>query len=434
MTGITSKSDQQAVEGLLHADDIDLLVVHCSDTPDDLPLRALDIQEMHLGFGWHGIGYHQVICRDGTREAGRPEYWRGAHVKGVNGRSLGVCLIGRQNFTTAQMDSLAILLDEWQRRYPAARIVGHRDAAETHKTCPNFNVESWWHQRKSTGIGATMSVSTPTLPIRGAPAADAPLETVALFGETVEVLARQDANARIRLSTDSYEGWISLEEARFSPESSMPESSMPESSMSALTIPLSPTHRICATSIHVLPRPDVKSPALMRLSMGALVMVTESTGDWHVIALPDGTSGYIPTHSALASTVLEPDFVTVAERWVGVPYLWGGRSAEGIDCSGLIQLSLQSAGVSCPRDSGPQFEWARARPDTVRVDMTEARRGDLAFWPGHVGVFRSPEDFIHANAHHHAVTVETASDAIMRTNAASKSPVVILRLGDPQAW
>ena len=423
MTGTTSKSDRQAPdrqapEGLLHTNDIDLLVVHCSDTPDDQPLRARDIQEMHLGFGWHGIGYHQVICRDGTREAGRPEYWRGAHVKGVNERSLGVCLIGRQNFTTAQMDSLAILLDEWQHRYPAARVVGHRDAVETHKTCPNFDVESWWRQRKTTGIGATMSVSTPTLPIRGAPAADAPLETVALFGETVEVLTRQDAYARIRLSTDSYEGWISLKGARPSPASAMPPS---------------PTHRIAAAAIHVLPRHDVKSPALMRLSMGALVMVTESAGDWHVIALPDGTSGYIPAHSALASTILEPDFVTVAERWVGVPYLWGGRSAEGIDCSGLIQLSLQSAGMACPRDSGPQFEWAQSRPDTVRVDMSEARRGDLAFWPGHVGVFQSPDDLIHANAHHHAVTVETASDAITRTDAASKSPVVILRLGDQPA-
>ena len=134
-------------DGLLDPDAIDMLVVHCSDTPDDQPVGARDIQEMHLGFGWDGIGYHQVICRDGTREAGRPEYWRGAHARGANDRSLSVCLIGRTTFTEAQMNSLGALLDEWRTRYPHARILGHRDAVETHKTCPNFDVESWWRAR-----------------------------------------------------------------------------------------------------------------------------------------------------------------------------------------------------------------------------------------------------------------------------------------------
>ena len=79
----------------LHPDAIKMLVVHCSDTPDNEPLRAIDIQQMHLGFGWDGIGYHYVIGRDGRCEAGRPEFWQGAHVRGINDQSLGVCLIGR---------------------------------------------------------------------------------------------------------------------------------------------------------------------------------------------------------------------------------------------------------------------------------------------------------------------------------------------------
>ena len=98
------------VEGYLSPERIEMLVVHCSATPDDDPIGAREIQAMHLGFGWDGIGYHQVIRRDGTREAGRPEYWQGAHVKGVNDRSLSVCLIGRNEFTDAQMNSLASLL------------------------------------------------------------------------------------------------------------------------------------------------------------------------------------------------------------------------------------------------------------------------------------------------------------------------------------
>ena len=129
--------------GLLDGDAIELLVVHCSDTPDDEPLRARDIQAMHLGFGWDGIGYHQVIGRDGLCEAGRPEYWRGAHVRGVNDRSLGVCLIGRNHFTDAQMNALEQLLVEWRQRYPYAGVCGHCDFPSTEKTCPNFDASAW---------------------------------------------------------------------------------------------------------------------------------------------------------------------------------------------------------------------------------------------------------------------------------------------------
>ena len=84
---------------MLEANNIKYLVVHCSDTPDNEPLTARDIHAMHLGFGWHGVGYHRVIGRDGIVEQGRPDYWIGAHVYGHNEESLGVCLIGRIDFT-----------------------------------------------------------------------------------------------------------------------------------------------------------------------------------------------------------------------------------------------------------------------------------------------------------------------------------------------
>ena len=102
---------------------------------------------MHLSFGWHGCGYHRVICRDGTVEQGRPDYWQGAHVYGYNDQSLGVCLIGLQRFEKAQFDALETVLREWQKKYPAARILGHRDFPETQKTCPNFDVTSWCRER-----------------------------------------------------------------------------------------------------------------------------------------------------------------------------------------------------------------------------------------------------------------------------------------------
>jgi N-acetylmuramoyl-L-alanine amidase. len=84
---------------------IKLLIIHCSDTPDELNINAKHIHKMHLDFGWDGIGYHKVICRNGIVESGRPEYWIGAHVKGKNKNSLGVCLIGRYNFTKKQYNS-----------------------------------------------------------------------------------------------------------------------------------------------------------------------------------------------------------------------------------------------------------------------------------------------------------------------------------------
>ena len=396
-------------DGLLDPDAIDMLVVHCSDTPDDQPLRARDIQHMHLGFGWDGIGYHQVICRDGTREAGRPEYWRGAHARGANERSLSVCLIGRTHFTDAQMHSLGTLLDDWRTRYPRAQIVGHRDAVETDKTCPNFDVGSWWISRLDPARADQLVVTVPTLAMTAAPGSPS-LETELLFGETVRVLERTDTHARVVLDTDGYEGWI--------------RSGMAHRSAGPAT------HRVTAQATYALGGPDVKSAPLMRLSMGALVTVGRSDDGWHEIRLPDGTIGCIPEQTACPLATREVDFVSVAERFLGVPYLWGGRSAAGLDCSALVQLALQAAGIACPRNSGDQHDWAKSRKGSETVDRGDTCRGDLVFWPGHIGLCTGPMTFLHANAHHHAVAAEATQDALLRIDAASHARGEILRLAD----
>ena len=122
---------------------ISLLVIHCSDTPDDKHLTGIDIHRMHLNFGWDGVGYHKIIQRDGTVENGRPEYWIGAHAKGINSISLGVCLIGREHFTKKQFKSLKLILLDWRSRFPKTKITGHCNAIKTDKTCPNFDVNKW---------------------------------------------------------------------------------------------------------------------------------------------------------------------------------------------------------------------------------------------------------------------------------------------------
>ena len=119
------------------------LVIHCSDTPDNENMKAIDIHKMHLNFGWDGIGYQKVICRNGIIENGRPEYWKGAHVYGFNEVSLGVCLIGRNFFTELQFISLKKILLNWKTKYPRSKVLGHYELGETKKTCPNFNVRDW---------------------------------------------------------------------------------------------------------------------------------------------------------------------------------------------------------------------------------------------------------------------------------------------------
>ena len=128
---------------MLEKKSITKLIVHCSDTPNELDLRASDIHKMHIGFGWNGIGYHKVILRSGIIENGRPEFWIGAHVKGLNSISLGVCLIGSKKFTKIQFISLKKVLLNWKKKYPNAKILGHRDSTVTTKTCPNFDVVKW---------------------------------------------------------------------------------------------------------------------------------------------------------------------------------------------------------------------------------------------------------------------------------------------------
>ena len=132
---------------MLLTKNIKQLVVHCSDTPDHEDIGAIEIHKMHLGFGWNGIGYHKVIRKNGLIENGRPDYWIGAHVYGKNEQSLGVCLIGKKNFSDEQFFALEKVLLIWKKKYKNAIICGHKDIIKTDKTCPNFDVIGWCKTR-----------------------------------------------------------------------------------------------------------------------------------------------------------------------------------------------------------------------------------------------------------------------------------------------
>jgi cell wall-associated NlpC family hydrolase len=115
--------------------------------------------------------------------------------------------------------------------------------------------------------------------------------------------------------------------------------------------------------------------------------------------------------------------VAVAEQFLGVPYLWGGKTSLGLDCSGLVQVSLQAAGIACPRDSDLQ-ELALGKLSS----LASLRRGDLLFWKGHVAIARDPETLIHANAYHMMVAIEPPMDAIARINAMGSEITAVKRV------
>ena len=169
--------------------------------------------------------------------------------------------------------------------------------------------------------------------------------------------------------------------------------------------------RISALRTFVYPEPDVKAPPMDELTLGSYVKLGPDEAGFRKLA----SGGYVfAKHAAPANEVLADDYVFTAGRMLNTPYLWGGRTPRGIDCSGLVQLSLEMAGIDCPRDSDQQRE-AFGKPLPCHWRDMPWKRGDIVFFdPSHIGLMTGPDHLIHANGHHMLVTVEPIFDVVMR--------------------
>ena len=233
--------------------------------------------------------------------------------------------------------------------------------------------------------GRAKRVSAASAPLRRCPDPSAPLETEALHGEGVTVFDEEGEWAWAQLDRDKYVGYLPG---------------------AALAAPSEPTHRVAALRAHAYTGPSIKQPPRMALSLGARLTIVGREGDFAVSA--DGL--HIWARHLVESGWREPDYVAVAERFLETPYLWGGRTSEGIDCSGLVQTAVSAAGVASPRDSD-MIEAALGEPIAIDDPRTPLRRGDLVFWKGHVGIMRDSVTLLHANGWHMKTVSEPLAEA-----------------------
>ncbi|ENZ81706.1 MULTISPECIES: NlpC/P60 family protein [Caulobacter] len=233
-----------------------------------------------------------------------------------------------------------------------------------------------------------MVCAVPAAAIRASAAPDAEQWDQLLFGEVFRVLEEKDGLAWGQAARDGYVGFV--ETSSLTPRAP------------------SPTHTVGAIRTYAFSKPDIKSRPEGLYSVNSLVTIEARDGRF---AKGLGTGWFVEAHLTPIGRG-EKDYVSVAERFLGAPYQWGGRESLGLDCSGLVQQALYACQRACPRDTDMQRAFF---PEIAEADR---RRGDLVFWKGHVAILLDPDTILHANAHHMATAIEPLSEAISRIEAA----------------
>lgn len=248
--------------------------------------------------------------------------------------------------------------------------------------------------------GVCHEVVEPVADVRRTPSHEARLDSQALLGEHVIVYeTTEEGWVWGQLETDGYVGWLSA---------------------NALGKPgRAATHKVAVPRTLAFPGPDIKLAPAAALPMGARLAVARQDERFAIAA----NGWHLPLAHVVPIKARRTDFVAIAEEFLHAPYLWGGKTSLGLDCSGLVQVALQAAGRACPRDSDMQ-ELALG----MLSSLGQLRRGDLVFWKGHVAIARDGETLLHANAHAMAVAIEPVDEAVARIKAAGSEVTSVKRL------
>lgn len=231
-------------------------------------------------------------------------------------------------------------------------------------------------------------------PLRAEPKVDSEQRSELLFGEGFALLDLTGGWAWGYCLSDHYVGYLAAD---------------------ALGAPIAPTHRVRVAEAMLHSAPDTNSSGSARIPHGALVMGTQRD-DWIETA-----HGWLTADSVEDADAKRDDPAALAEKMIGVPYVWGGRTPNGIDCSGLVQLAWGTAGVPLPRDTDLQLAFLGADTD---VDPAKLERSDLVFFPGHVGIMADAATIVHASSHWMEVKAEPLADLIARSIADDNNPPV----------
>lgn len=219
-----------------------------------------------------------------------------------------------------------------------------------------------------------------------------------LFGERFLVLEAKDGVAFGQAERDGYVGYVTA---------------------GGLTEPVEQTHWVASPATHLYPKAAIKAPPEVSIFFGSPVQVVAEREDF----LRIHTGHFVPRAHLQPLKARYGDLVGVADLFLGSPYLWGGNSRWGIDCSGLLQMAMLACGRACPRDADQQMAvlGTDVEPDA------ELKRGDLVFWEGHVGVMANADMLLHANAHHMSVAYEALADASARIEDKGEGPILARR-------
>ncbi len=238
-----------------------------------------------------------------------------------------------------------------------------------------------------------MQLSLPLADLRRKP--DGPRDRQLICGDHVTVLGSGEGWCLVRAAKDGYCGY--LPDCALAPQQA-------------------PTHQVTTRSTHAYADADIKSPERHSLSFGSHVTALAESATFIETAL-----GHIPRQHLHRTGDTATDPVAIAQLFLGTPYLWGGNSAWGIDCSGLVQAACLACGLPCPGDSDQQAD----QLGNTLPPGTAYMRNDLLFWDGHVAWVQSPDTLLHANAGHMAVTEEPIDAGIARIAAQGDGPVTL---------